>query len=173
MDTGIPVATSLMRLFLHEINFKKIDSNEGVVFISAPFEQDMRVCGNVVLEGLRARSLTHERFQVMSYLWRVEEAGWFTFLGREETLLAHGPLAVWESTIGEDVALPTISFHALCSDISKSEAMYLYRRGALYLTGLPAVDSPAFRSPPRNAWAGIQKVAIPPLHSTREHLHYS
>ena len=126
MDTGIPAVTSLLKpLFLHEINFKKIDSDEEVVFISAPFKQDTRVCGNVVLEGLRARSLTHERFQVMSYLWRVEEAGWFKFLGREATLLAHGPLAVWESTIGEDVALPTISFHALCSDISKGESIAL------------------------------------------------
>eukprot|EP01061_Rhynchopus_euleeides_P020091 TRINITY_DN3282_c1_g1_i11.p1 TRINITY_DN3282_c1_g1~~TRINITY_DN3282_c1_g1_i11.p1 ORF type:complete len:568 (+),score=241.53 TRINITY_DN3282_c1_g1_i11:55-1704(+) len=126
MDTGIPIVTALLKpVMLHEINFKKIDSDEEVVFISAPFKQDTRVCGNVVLEGLRARSLTHERFQVMSYLWRVEKAGWFKFLGREATLLAHGPLAVWESTIGEDVALPTISFHALCSDISKGESIAL------------------------------------------------
>ena len=103
------------------IDIEKLDVKYEIAYLSEPFKEKTRVCGNMDLTGLVATA-NADRFQVMGWVWSVKKKNFFG--ATKATLLSHGPQGVWvNSTAGTPYKMRPLTFHAACRDFKVDESL--------------------------------------------------
>ena len=124
MQVGIPfLKPGLQPVVPKVIDIEKLNPEYELAFLTAPFTEKTRFCGNFNISGLQVVS-NAERFQVMGYLWSVKPKNFFG--ATKAALMTHAPLDVWEgASPGRPYTLPPMTFHTACRDFKKNDMLML------------------------------------------------
>ena len=112
------------------VDVNKLNATLDVVFLTAPFVSDTRICGAFKLEGLKATPNTGSS-QYVGYLWSVKPKNFFG--ATKAAMLSHAPIDIWHGTANTEVTLPVFDFHAGCRDFTAGTSLML----GINLNGMP------------------------------------